>query len=152
MQETLLKSILTGVYVLTVQDQGNINGTTVAWATPVSYEPLLVMASMAGIRASHDMIKNSGYFGLNVLKADQVDLARNFGFQSGRDVDKFDGVNFTTSEHGLPVLKDARGFIECRLVSAYPAGDHTLFVGEVISASVFDEETKPLAFSAEDYF
>lgn len=152
MEETVLRSIVTGVYTLTAQNQGKVNGSTVAWVTPVSFDPLLVMVSLAKIRVSHDLVKQSGYFGLNVLSTEQVELARHFGFKTARDTDKLEGVNYSTSDNGLPILEGAAAYIECRVVNTYPAGEHTLFVGEVVSARTLDENADPLIFSQEDYF
>lgn len=152
MQDKVLRSIVTGVYVLTTQHQGKVNGTTLAWATPVSYDPLLVMVCLAGIRVSHDMVKQSGYFGLNALAQDQLETARHFGFLSARDVNKFDGYNYSTSDHGLPILDGARAFIECRVINSFPAGDHTMFVGEVVSAQTMNEGAAPLIFEQDDYY
>lgn len=152
MQDTVLRSMITGVYVLTAYNQGRINGTTVAWAVPVAYEPLLVMVSLAGIRVSHDMVKESGYFGLNALSRDQVELGRHFGFTTARETDKFSEVEFRTSDYGIPIIKGAHSFIECRVVDTFPAGDHTMFVGEVISANVLRDEGETLIFRQEDFF
>ena len=151
MQDIVLRSVVNGVYVLTAQHQGQLNGCTVAWVTPVSYDPLLIMVSLSSLRFSHDLVKKSGYFGLNALGREQVESARHFAFTTGRETDKLNGVSFTTSDHGLPVLDGARAYIECRLVDTYPAGDHSLFVGEVISAQTIHEDA-PLVFQQEDYF
>jgi flavin reductase (DIM6/NTAB) family NADH-FMN oxidoreductase RutF len=152
MQGTVLESIVTGVYVLTVQHQGQINGTTVAWVTPVAYDPMLVMVSLADIRVSHGLVKQSGYFGLNSLSTDQVEQARHFGFTTARDTNKFEGVGYSTSDSGIPVLDGVRAYIECRLVDSFPAGDHTMFVGEVVAAQSLNGEAEPLIFKQEDYF
>ena len=152
MQDTVLRSVVNGVYVLTAQSQGQVNGCTVAWVTPVSYDPLLIMVSLSSLRFSHDMVKHSGYFGLNTLGRDQVELARHFAFTTGRETNKMEGIPFNTSDHGLPVLDDAKAFIECRLVDVYPAGDHSLFVGEVVSAKSMKDGAETLIFKQEDYF
>ena len=152
MQDTVMKSIVNGVYILTVQQQGRVNGATVAWVTQVSHDPLLIMVSLAGVRFSHDMVKQSGYFGLSVLSQDQVALARDFGFKTGRDTNKFEGVGYSASDQGLPILDDACAYIECRLVSTFPAGDHTLLVGEVVEARTLKDDARPLVFRKEDYF
>ena len=152
MQDTVLQSIATGVYVLTAHHQGKSNGTTVAWVTPVSFDPLLVTVSLADVRVSHDLVKKSGYFGLNVLSRDQIELARNFGFKTARDTDKLQDVKYTTSENGLPILDEAIGYIECRVLSTHPAGDHTLFVGEVIEARTINENAKTLVFDQGDFY
>lgn len=152
MEDTVLKSITTGVYVLTAHSQGKVNGATVAWVSPVSFEPQLVMAALAGVRYSHELVKQSGYFGLNVLAKDQVELGKHFGFKSGRDTDKMSGISYETSENGLPILSDAAAYIECRVVSTYPAGEHTLFVGEVVETRTLKEGAELLIFRQEDFF
>lgn len=152
MEDTVLRSITTGVYVVTAQSKGEMNGCTVSWASPVSYDPLLVMIALGKMRVSHDQVQESGYFGLNVLADDQVELGRHFGFNTARDVNKLEGKDFSTSENGLPILGGVCAYLECRVVDAYPAGEHTLFIGEVISAPVNDESKKPLVFKREDYF
>ena len=152
MQETVLDSIVTGVYVLTAHHRGQMNGSTVAWVTPVSYDPLLVMVSLASLRVSHDLVKQSGYFGINVLGADQKELAHHFGFKTARDQDKLEGISFSASDHGIPILNDAHAFIECRVVDVFPAGEHSMFVGEVVSAEILNEDQTPLVFKQEDFF
>lgn len=152
MEETVLQSVTTGVYVLTAQHQGKINGTTVAWVTPVSFDPPLLMVTLAGVRVSHELVKKSGYFGLNVLGQDQVEVGRHFGFQTARDTDKLADQKYDTSENGIPILDGSVAYIECRVVSTYPAGEHTLFVGEVIDSKALRENTPPLVFKQEDYF
>ncbi len=152
MQDTVLKSVVNGVYVLTAQHQGQLNGTTVAWVTPVSYDPLLILVSLATVRVSHDLVKNSGYFGLNVLTTDQVELGKHFGFKTARDTDKLNGMEFITSDRGLPILDDVCAYIECRVVDTHRAGEHTLFVGEVVSASMKNEGAKPLVFKQGDFY
>ncbi len=152
MQDTVFNSIVNGVYVLTAQHDGKTNGTTVAWVTPVSFEPLLVMVSLAGIRYSHELVKKSGYFGINVLGSGESEAAKHFGFNSGRDRNKFEGYNFSTSENGLPILEKAMAYIECRVVNSFPADEHTMFVGEVVEAKALKENDKPLIFRQGDYF
>lgn len=151
MQDVVLNSIATGVYVLTAESEGKANGTTVAWVTPVSFDPLLVMVSLANVRFSYDLVKKSGYFGINALTKDKVETARHFGFQTARDTDKMSGQSYTSTDNGVPVLDEASAFIECRVVDSFPAGDHTMFVGEVVDArAVRGGET--IIFKQGDFF
>ena len=152
MLDHVLESVVNGVYVLSAHHQGKINGTTVAWVSPVSYEPLLVMVALAQSRFSHDLVKQSGYFGLNVLASDQQEVARHFGFKTAKSEDKLEGMTFSASEHGLPILGGVKSYIECRVVDSCRAGEHTLFVGEVINTQMFKEDAKSLVFRQEDYF
>ena len=152
MQDIILRSVSTGVYVLTAQHQGRANGSTVAWVSQVSFDPMLMMVSLANIRYSFDLVKKSGYFGLNVLGADQVETARHFGYKTAHETDKMEGLSYGTSEKGLPILDGVKAYIECRVVESFPAGDHTLFVGEVVAAESLKDDAQPLIFKQEDFF
>jgi flavin reductase (DIM6/NTAB) family NADH-FMN oxidoreductase RutF len=152
MQDIVSKAISHGVYVITVRSKEKINGMTAAWVSQVSLQPLMLMVSIAPARYTHAMIKESGYFAINALSEDQKDIAKHFGFKSGRKTDKFKGLSYFDAPNGSPVLDGALAFFECRVADAFKAGDHTLFVGEVITARLLKSDKKPLIFHWEDYF
>jgi flavin reductase (DIM6/NTAB) family NADH-FMN oxidoreductase RutF len=152
MQDIAFTALVHGVYVITTRSGDRINGMTASWVSQVSLNPLLLMVSIAPARYSHDLIKESGVFAVNVLAADQVDLGKRFGFASGRQVDKFAGLETITAATGSPILPLAFAYFDARLVDMFPAGDHTLFVGEVAAAKILHPETRPLIFSKKDFF
>lgn len=152
MQKVISSAIVHGVYIVTVQAQGRKNGMTAAWVSQVSFKPPLVMASIAPARYTYKLIKNSGYFAINTLSEDQVMLAKHFGFQTGRNVDKLAEIEHFEAGHGSPVIKDALAYIECKVIDTHEAGDHTLFIGEVIEGKVLKEEKGPLLFIWEKFF
>jgi len=85
---------------------------------------------------SNGIIQRTGRFSLNVLKADQKDLAAVF-FKPQRAIGgRFDAAPFSLGPLGLPLLNDAIGAVECDLVGQVAAGDHTVFVGEVKTATL----------------
>ena len=104
MQAVAFDALVHGVYVVTTRLEDVVNGMTASWVSQVSLKPLLVMVSMAPSRYSHDLIKQSGVFAVNVLDRDQADLGKRFGFKSGRQVDKFAGLEWTTAATGAPIL------------------------------------------------
>ena len=84
--------------------------------------------------SSHEIIKNTGKFSLNVLKSDQKDLAAIF-FKPQKGLGgRFESVEFNIGEFGLPILVDSVGGVECKVIGNVMYGDHTVFVGEVLSA------------------
>jgi flavin reductase (DIM6/NTAB) family NADH-FMN oxidoreductase RutF len=89
---------------------------------------------------------------VNVLKDGQVDLGKRFGFQSGRKVNKFAGLDFNKAATGAPILPQAYAYFDLKLVNTVPAGDHTLFLGEVVEAKILDAAARPLVFRKGDYF
>lgn len=152
MQEVVFSAITHGVYVVTTRDGEKINGMTAAWVSQVSFNPLLLMVSIAHTRYSHDLIKNSGIFAINVLTTEQIGLGKRFGYKSGRQVDKFAGLHHVPAVTGAPILPEAYAFLDLRLVHTYPAGDHTLFVGEVVQAKILHPEAETLNFIKSDFF
>ena len=152
MQELINKTIIHGVYIVTTKSGVRKNGMTAAWVSQVSFKPPLIMAAIAPARYTHGLIKSSGYFAINTLAQDQKELAKHFGFRSGRKVDKFDQIPHTETGHGSPILKDAIAYIECKLTNTFEAGDHTLFIGDVIEGEVLKPDKRPLLFVWEEFF
>ncbi|MFP3868447.1 MAG: flavin reductase family protein [Desulfobacteraceae bacterium] len=151
-QQVVFAAISEGVYVLTTREGDKVNGMTAAWVAQVSFNPLLIMVSVAFTRYSHELIKKSGIFALNVLTTEQVDVAKRFGYKSGRRVDKFAGLTYETAVTGAPILPEAYAYLDLKLVHTYPAGDHDLFIGEVVDAKILHPEAKPLIFKAGTFF
>jgi flavin reductase (DIM6/NTAB) family NADH-FMN oxidoreductase RutF len=152
MQEVAFTALVHGVYVVTTRLGEKVNGMTAAWVAQVSLKPLLVMVSIAPSRYSHTLIKESGIFAINVLTAEQVELAKRFGYKSGRKIDKFAGLDYLEAGSGAPVLPQAYAYLDLRLVHTYTAGDHTLFVGEVMEAKILHPQSHPLIFKKSDFF
>ena len=152
MQDIAFRALVHGVYVVTTRVGDRVNGMTAAWVSQVSLSPLLLMVSIAPARYSHDLIKESGVFAINILTQEQIDLGKRFGYQSGRQVDKFAGLPYITATTGSPILPQAHAYFDMQLVDTYPAGDHTLFLGKVLEAKILHPETPPLVFSKEDFF
>jgi len=111
----------------------------------------LVTVAVGKTRLTHDMILSSGVFAINLLGPDGVSEARRFGLKSGRDTDKFAGVEYDTKATGSPILKSSVAWLDCRVVAHHEAGDHTLIVGEVIDGAVTSNE-EPMRYVRDDIF
>jgi flavin reductase (DIM6/NTAB) family NADH-FMN oxidoreductase RutF len=81
-----------------------------------------------------------------------VELAKRFGYQSGRKIDKLAGLETLTAGSGAPVLPQAYAYLDLKLAHTFGAGDHTLFVGEVTEAKILHPESHPLIFKKSDFF
>lgn len=92
----ILDMIVSSVAIITTKSGEKINGMTAAWVAQASFEPPLVVVSIAPERYTHQLIDESSVFAVNILSEGQVELGRNFGSKSGRDTDKFKGVNYVT--------------------------------------------------------
>lgn len=135
-KKTLLRKIPHGLFICGVAEGEVVNGFTASWVTQGSFEPPLVVMAVRADSTSNGMIERTGKFSLNVLSADQKDLAAVF-FKPQEGVGgRFEAAPFQLGELGLPILTDALGGVECTVVGKVAAGDHTVFVGEVKSAKL----------------
>ncbi len=125
---------------------------TAAWVMKASFNPPLVTVSISPQRYTYELIARSGYFSLNILAEGQEDIARHFGFRSGRDTDKLQGIAWHKGEKtGAPILDDVSAWVECRVIKSIEVGDHILFVGEIINSRMKGEFT-PLLYRRKDYY
>lgn len=143
----LFRRLSTGVYVVGVAHHGRANAFTAAWVTQVSFEPLLVALSVNPKNFSHSLLKQSQAFVLNVLARDQLELARHFGTQSGRDQDKLAGQRWHPGALGAPVLNNAAAYLECRLTGSVSAGDHEIIIAEAVGGGVIDDTADVMSYA-----
>lgn len=85
---------------------------------------------------THELIEASGAFALHLLSENNLDWVWLFGLQSGRDRDKFAGLQIEPSVSGSPLVAGAIGWMECRVETRLETGDRSFFLGEVIQAQV----------------
>jgi flavin reductase (DIM6/NTAB) family NADH-FMN oxidoreductase RutF len=137
-----LSRFISGVTVVTTLGTDNRPaGITVSAFSSVSLEPPLVLACIDKRSSLHDHLTEGRYFAVNILAEDQQNISRLF---ASKDEHRFDGARCGLGITGAPLLDGALAYIECRVVHAYPGGDHTIIVGEVESTSVAD--LRPLAY------
>jgi len=131
---TALRSFAAGVTVVTTRDrEGRPSGLTASAFTSVSLAPPLVLVCVDHTATAHPDFRERGWFAVNLLRREQEALSRRFAVSGG---DKFRGVPCHDGQTGLPLLDGALATLECRIVQAHEAGDHTIFVGQVEAASV----------------
>ena len=139
-----------GVMVITTKWGEKMNGMSAAWVSRASEQPFLVMASVYKENYSHDLIQQSRIFAVNYLREGQQNLAIHFGKQSGREVDKCRKVLYSTDKTGAPILNDCLAYLDCRVINQMDSGDHTIFLGEVLSGKVITPG-RGLQFELKDY-
>ncbi|HXR11306.1 MAG TPA: flavin reductase family protein [Gaiellaceae bacterium] len=120
-----------GVCVLTVDYEGDRMGVTVSSLVSLSLDPPLVGVSIGKDASSYELLRRSGAWAVSLLGADQDELARRFA--AGRPpIVHWDGV--AVREGTLaPLIEGAVGWIEARTRAEHDAGDHTFFIGDVVS-------------------
>ncbi|WP_051920548.1 flavin reductase family protein [Thermodesulfobacterium hydrogeniphilum] len=152
LQKLITTYIPQGVFVITSKWNDKINGMTAAWVSQVSFKPRLLSVAIAPQRYTYELIKQSGIFCINVLSKNQIELAKHFGFKSGKKVNKFENISYKTAFNGSPVLLDAIAYFECRVMDEFKAGDHMIIVGEIVDYQVLKEGEEPLIFKWDDFF
>jgi flavin reductase (DIM6/NTAB) family NADH-FMN oxidoreductase RutF len=124
----------TGVAIASVLDaQGTPHGLTVSSFTSASLDPPLILICLGHRVSAFDAFRASAHFGINVLAENQRDLAERFS-RKGRD--RFDGLKWRRGKTGVPLFPGVLAAIECAVRQRFTAGDHDVFVGEMVGARV----------------
>ncbi len=146
-----LDKISHGVAAITTYWDEKPYGMAAAWFTRASNEPYLMTVSVWQENFTHDVFLKSHVFAANILGENKQKLAIHFGRQSGRDIDKFSHITYRTEVTGSPILyKDAIAYMDCRIVDTLKAGDHTIFLGQILQAAILNEDN-PLIYNRKDY-
>ena len=138
-----LATLTTGVYVLTVRDGDRGHGMSSSWVTQVSGEPPLVMAAVDKRHRSHALMETSGAFALNVVGVGGREIEDYFFSERARQPDNLAPFECEIGSTGAPLLPQALASLECRAVQSHAAGDHTLFVAEIVGVRLRTED-RPL--------
>lgn len=142
MEKNIMFKISYGLYVLTARDGEKYNGCIINTLQQVTDNPKKVSIAVNKNNYTHDMILKTGEFNASVLSEKaEFDTFKHFGFQSGRNVDKFADIPLKKSENGLPYIEDGTcGFISGRVVSKLDLGSHTMFIAEVTEGEVISDD------------
>jgi flavin reductase (DIM6/NTAB) family NADH-FMN oxidoreductase RutF len=133
-------------FLVTVNDPRNNNkaAIAVAWATPLSVKPPLFGIVISPNKATSDMIREAGVFTVNILPLDSIDEVWWAGTHTGRQYEnKIAAAGLTEvpgrSDKNATSVQEAIASFECKLMNVIPIGNHTLFIGRVVSVDA-DEE------------
>jgi len=130
------------VVAITSAWDGKINGqiaVTVVTSSVVHTIPRLIVGIWKG-NYTHEFIYNSKKLCIHLLRRDQLELVKNFGFYSGRERKKFKDIAYETDVTGCPILLDCHSFAECEVINAMDGGDMTPFLVSVVNGGVKSNE------------
>jgi 3-hydroxy-9,10-secoandrosta-1,3,5(10)-triene-9,17-dione monooxygenase reductase component len=137
----------TGVTIITTKEKnGEPSGLTANAFTSLSLNPPLVLVCIDKNSQSYSCFQEFGAFAVNVLTEEQEELSGRF---ATKGANKFEGTKWHTGDNGIPLIDGALGYIECTVVNGYEGGDHTIYVGEILSAT--GGEGRPLLFFKGKY-
>ena len=148
MDQTALFTLSYGVFILGTENNGAKNACIINTCQQVASETPEVSISVLKTNLTNYMVGASKKFSISVLgKHATLEQIAHFGFKSGRDKNKFEGITYETDSLGSPVIKEgAIATLSCKVIEAIDLGSHTLFIGEVIEADKVDNE-EPMTYA-----
>jgi ferric-chelate reductase [NAD(P)H] len=140
-----------GIYVVTSKTSGRINGQIANTVFQVTSEPPTIAVSINKHNLTHEFIKESKVFAASVLcEETPLTFIGIFGFKSGRDIDKFEGISYKLGETGAPIVLDNTvSYLEAKVTKEVDVGSHTIFIGEVVNADMVAEHKACMTY---DYY
>lgn len=138
-----------GMCIVSSEKGGRLNGCIVNTVFQVTPEPPIVAVSVNRQCLTHEYITESKVFAVSILsqEAPMIFIGK-FGFRSGRDIDKFEQVNFKTGQTGSPIILDNTiSFIEAEVTQSIDVGTHTLFIGKIVACETIDDSKIPMTYA-----
>ena len=142
MDNKVMFNITYGLYVLTANEKGKDNGCIINTLSQVTSTPNRISITVNKSNHTHDMIKNTKKFNVSLLTEEtSFDLFKHFGFQTGKDTDKFaDYEGYARAENGIVYLtKYANSFISGDVVQEIDLGTHTMFIADAADGQVISD-------------
>ncbi len=141
MNPNALHSLSYGLYIVASKDGNRLNGQVANTVFQISNDPPTVAVSLNKQNLTREFILHSREFTVSILSQEvPLSLIGQFGFKSGREVDKFSGINYQTTPRGLPYLPDhVLAWIEAEVIQDIDAGTHTVFIARITGAEVLGQ-------------
>ena len=141
----------TGVTIVTCRTPEFAHGITVNSFTSVSLDPPLVLICVDRRTIAYELLPKAGAFAINILAENQRWISDFFAKRLAIDpADEFATIPHHSGNGGAPLIDGAIAYIECRLASTIPAGDHDIFISDVLSADIQSDDP-PLLFHRGRY-
>ena len=148
MNKNALHKISYGMYILTSKNKDKINGQIANAVLQTTSDPITVCVCVNNKNLTHEFIEKSKVFTISILSENALmNLIGNFGYKSGRDIDKFKGINYKIGENGVPIVLDSVvAFLELELINQMDMGTHTMFLGKVVNSDILSNEN-PMTYA-----
>jgi len=141
-----------GLYAITTAHDGEEHAMTANWVTQASSQPPMIAVAVENTSKTITMIRDARRFGVNLFHETQRELAAKLARSSDAAAQKLKGVKTRPGPvAGTPILADAIGWLECRLIATLPAGDHTVVLGQVVEAGIEHGESRPLTLEGAGF-
>jgi flavin reductase (DIM6/NTAB) family NADH-FMN oxidoreductase RutF/rubredoxin len=147
MNPKALHNISYGLYIICSKNVEKINGQIANALFQVTSEPPAIAVSINKKNLTHEFIEKSKVFTVSVLsEKTPMKLIGTFGFKSGTDIEKFEGINYKIGKTKVPIVLDnTLACIEAKMINRIDVGTHTIFIGRVEDAEILTED-KPMTY------
>ncbi|MFA7684775.1 MAG: flavin reductase [Syntrophales bacterium] len=137
-----------GLYIISSKSGDKIDGQIANTVFQVTSKPPSIAISINKLNLTHEYIVSSRLFSISILaKTAPMTLIGQFGFKSGRDVNKFEKINYKIGVTGAPIVLDETvSCIEAKVVNEMDCGTHTIFLGEIVDCEVFSD-AEPMTYA-----
>ena len=142
MNDKVMRNLSYGLFVLTAREGEKDNGCIINTVTQVASEPNRISISVNKKNFTHDMILKTREFNISILSENaKFPTFQHFGFQSGRNVDKMQGITVSRSANGIVYLNsgETNAFISGKVIDAIDVGSHTLFIADVTDGEILSD-------------
>lgn len=147
MNTDIFRDMSYGVYIVSTMDGERPTGCIANSIMQITSSPATIAVSMNHDNYTNGCIEKSGKFAFSILAEDSdAGLIGNFGFRSGKDVDKFAHVDYEMVQ-GVPVVKYTCGYVVCKVINKMETATHTVFLGEVVDADVYEGMGDAMTYS-----
>ncbi|MDG1367911.1 MAG: flavin reductase family protein [Acidimicrobiales bacterium] len=126
---------------------GERNAMTTSWITQLAMEPVLIGIGVDNSAVTHRLITEGGSFTINLWDSEETRPFVKFSKPAIDDGETLNGRPVRNGMTGAPIFDEALAWLECEVRQAHDLGTHTLFIGELIDASINDDEKRPAAMS-----
>ena len=142
MNGKVMYNLTYGLFVLTAKDGGKDNGCIVNTVSQVTTEPNRICVAVNKLNFTHDMIHKTGEFNVSILtEGSRFETYKHFGFQSGKDIDKFESIEFLRAANGIAyIAHETNAYISAKVVSETDLGTHTLFLADVTDGEILSDD------------
>ena len=142
MNNKALFKLAYGLYIVTSRKGERLNGQIANTVFQITSEPPTLAISINKKNLTWEYIKDSGVFAVSVLcQETPLSFIGQFGFKSGRDINKLEGINYRIGQTKAPIVIDnATTVFEAKVTKELDVGTHTIFVGEIVDAEVLNEK------------
>ncbi len=137
-----------GLYIVSSKKGDKLNGQIANTVFQVTAEPPTIAVSINTQNLTHEFIGDSEVFSVSILSVETpLRFIGQFGFKSGRDIDKFKDVEYKIGVTGAPIVLDnSIGYLEVEVIDKLDVGTHTIFVGKVIDAEILNDK-EPMTYA-----